>query len=748
MLMSKHCLLSDSKLTSSPMLGKPRGYIHSNNHHPGKVTASQDESSPVHLPAQKPPPGTIFDHHYKSVSMLSENARKIGLVFMCLFIASALLLGQATQGYSSQPQEEKLFSMSLEELMDLEIISAFKKPQNLRDTPAAVFVITQDDIRRSGASTIPDLLRMVPGVNVAKVDNSNWAISIRGFNGLFSNKLLVLMDGRTVYDPLFSGVFWDVQDTMLEDIERIEIIRGPGASSWGTNAVNGVINIITKNAWNTQGGLVSGSTGNWDRYTSSARYGIKIGETGAARLYVKAFERASQDTKKGTTAWDANRMMRSGFHSDWKFSQKDSATIQGDIYTEDGTTEILGFNSDFSERMMLKSDILASGGNVLSRWRHSFNPASNISFQFYYDHIDRKFSGIGKETRDTLDFEFQHSFPLLGFNDLLWGCSYRHTWDDIPIGHGKGIGQFIPQSMKDDLFGLFVQNEMGFFQDRLRFLFGLRLDHNNYTGLETEPTARVIYTITNSQDIWLALSKAVRIPSRYNRGAIWAVGVDRLSKAMPPTVFTFIGDDDYGTEKLWAVEAGYRWNACKKVSVDLALFGNFYRDLFVGTGEQPFFHHGLIIAPISPNNYGNADNFGLEITGNLQPFHWWRLELAYSYLNTNYWIDSRHRSQSELLARYMEAPSHQVSARSKMNLTEQLEFDIWLRYVSDLDKLDVPAYTGLDLRLGYHLPENLELSVAAKDLLDPYHPEYGEKFLSMQSTEIPRSVDAKLTWKF
>jgi iron complex outermembrane receptor protein len=282
--------------------------------------------------------------------------------------------------------DDRLFSMSLEELMNLEVTSAFKKPQSIKDTPAAVFVITQEDIRRSGATTIPEVLRMVPGVNVAKIDNGNWAISIRGFNGIFSDKLLVLMDGRTLYDPLFSGIFWDVQDTMLEDIERIEVVRGPGASSWGTNAVNGVINIITKDAWSTRGGLVSAGGGSLEHGVGACRYGFNVGDTGAVRFYAKAFERGAQEKKNGSDAWDDWRMIRSGFHSDWRFTSNDAATLQGDIFSGEGTSRILGFNKTFSLRKVLESDIPVSGGNILAIWTHSFERQNEVNFQFYYDH--------------------------------------------------------------------------------------------------------------------------------------------------------------------------------------------------------------------------------------------------------------------------------------------------------------------------------------------------------------------------
>ncbi len=650
--------------------------------------------------------------------------------------------------FAAEKGKDGLFSMSLEELMNLEVTSAFKKPQSIKNTPAAVFVITQEDIRRSGATSIPELLRMVPGVNVAKIDNGNWAVSIRGFNGIFSDKLLVLMDGRTLYDPLFSGVFWNSQDTMLEDIERIEVIRGPGASSWGTNAVNGVINIITKDAWSTKGGLVAGGVGSLERGFGSVRYGFGIGDRGAIRFYAKAFERGPQDTEKGVSAWDDWRMIRSGFHSDWNLSPRDSATVQGDIFSGEGTSHVLGYDDSFLHRQIWETDLPVSGGNILARWAHALDGLAEFSFQFYYDHSDRKLSEMGAESRDTLDFEFQHRFQLLGFNDLLWGLAYRHTWDDIPVPHGGHVGAFIPRSRKDDLFSLFLQDEIGFFHNRLRLLLGIRLDHNNYTGMELEPTARAIYSLTAHQDLWVALSRAVRIPSRYNRDAIWILGTKREKGRSRPAILEFAGSEDFNSEELWAVETGYRWSACKKLSLDITAFAYFYDDLFFARSKEIVEQDDIPIKPIVPGNHGKADNFGLEMTGNFKPLDWWRIEASYSYLNTNYWVDAKSRAYTGVVAKDMEAPEHQFSVRSNMNINRELELDIWLRYVSSLGRLDIPAYTGLDVRLGWCPLENLEFSVVGKDLLDPYHPEFRDRFLQLISTEIPRSVYGKVTWKF
>ncbi len=665
-----------------------------------------------------------------------------------LFIVVLLLLPAEGQFPARASELEGLLAMGLEDLMDVEVTTAFKKPQSVKNIPAAVYVITSEDIRRSGADSIPEILRMVPGVNVAKLDNGNWAVSIRGFNGLFSDKLLVLMDGRVLYDPLFSGVFWDAQDTVLEDIERIEVIRGPGASSWGTNAVNGVINIITKNSRETMGGMVSGSGGTLNRGTLSARYGFRIGDLGAARFYAKTYKRHQQLQRDGATAWDDWFMDRAGFRSDLQLGSRDKASLKGEIYTGRGTNKMLGFNKDFTKRIVIKNDVPISGGFIVGDMKHEFKRGLELSLKFYYDHTERKYSNLTSETRDTLDFEFQNRFYKGSYLDFVWGGIYRHTRDHIPISHGAVFGAFFPKKRKDDLFSLFFQNEAKFFSERVRFLTGVRLDHYNYSGLEVQPTFRILYSMEDNQDLWVAVSKAVRSPSRYNRDAIWVLGIPPRPFSNLPMIMAYVGDEDFESEKLWAYELGYRWRIDRKLTIDVTGFANFYRNLFSGTLGEPFSHHGFMIMPIKPGNYGRGESFGLEFTGNVKPFEWWRMELSYSYLDTHFWIDSAHRQGTEMSARYMDAPHHQVSVRSNMDITPKLELDVQLRYVANLSRLDVPSYTGLDVRLGYKPMRNLELSIDAKNLLDPYHPEFKDEFLKVINTEVPRSINGKVTWHF
>ena len=641
-----------------------------------------------------------------------------------------------------------LLSMDLEDLMNVKVISAFKKPQSVKNIPAAVYVITADDIRRSGVKSIPEALRMVPGVNVAKIDNGNWAVSIRGFNGLFSDKLLVLMDGRTLYDPLFSGVFWDVEDTILEDIERIEVIRGPGASSWGTNAVNGVINIITKNANDTVGGLASGSVGNWDRGTLSARYGFKIDGLGAARFYAKTFKRHQQLQQDGSTAWDDWFMDRAGFRTDLVFNPRNSASLKGEIYTGRGTNKLRSINDTLTHYVITKNNVPVSGGYIATDINHVFSKGLELSLKFYFDHTERKYSRLTSQIRDTINFEFQNRYHRNSLTDFVWGGTYRHTSDEIPVSYKTAFGRFTPEKRKDDLFSLFFQNESKFFHDKLRLLAGVRLDHYNYSGLEVQPTFRALYSIRSDQDLWFAISRAVRSPSRYNRDATWVLTLRSTPLSEEPAIITYMGNDDFDSEILWAYEGGYRWRIFKSLTIDLTGFANFYSDLYTGTTYSPFFESGRIILPVRPGNYGKGEILGFEFTGNVKPFDWWRMELSYSYLDSRFWIDSDHRQNTAMSARFLDAPRHQVSIRSNMDITSKLEFDVWFRYVSKLSRLDVPSHTGLDIRIGYRPQKNLEFSLNARELFDPYHPEFRDKFLHLISTEVPRTIDVKVIWHF
>lgn len=432
------------------------------------------------------------------------------------WISWAVMAGCTSAAFDVHADEPSIDikGTSLIELMNMKITSVSKTEERLSDAPAAVYVITHDDIRRSGVTSIPEALRLAPGVHVAREGAHSWAISIRGFNSDITNKLLVLIDGRSVYSPLFAGVFWDVQDTLLEDVERIEVISGPGGTLWGANAVNGVINIITRSAQDTLGGFAEFGGGNQEQGFAGLRYGGKLGEDAAVRGYLKTFSRDSFRRADGERAIDDWQMNQGGFRLDWQQSEADLFTVQGDIYSgkEDGMFRddfILGTvpGPDFKDQ----SDV--AGGNLLGRWERQLSETSDFQLQAYYDYSKREIPGTYDEARDTFDIDFQHHFKLGRRNDILWGLGYRWTRDDID---NTTFATFTPDSRSDETFSAFLQDKIDLWDEKLFLTLGSKFEHNDYTGFEYQPNARLSWLPTERQTLWAAVSRAVRTPARLN----------------------------------------------------------------------------------------------------------------------------------------------------------------------------------------------------------------------------------------
>ena len=413
---------------------------------------------------------------------------------------------------ASMPSENELVQLSLEDLMTLEVTSASRKAQSLADTAAAVFVITSEDLRRSGVTNIPDALRMVPGVTVARIDSSKWAVTVRGFNGRFARKLLVLIDGRSAYSPLFSGVFWDAQDTLLEDVERIEVIRGPGATIWGANAVNGVINIITKKAADTTGGLAVAGAGSFERGFGAVRYGTDIGDWGAVRAYGKYFNRNELKAEDGRPADDSWDMGRGGFRMDGKRGLN-SFTLQGDYYggTERETITFPDLAAPPSFSTVRTAHTTVGGGNLLSRWTRSLADDSELSLQFYYDRNKRNIPQLFGDTTDTIDLDLLHRFQWGSRHETVWGGGFRFIDERIT---GSDTLSFNPAERNERLYSAFLQDDITVVQDRLHLIIGSKFEHNVYTGFELQPSGRLIWTPNEQISLWSAVSRAVHTPSR------------------------------------------------------------------------------------------------------------------------------------------------------------------------------------------------------------------------------------------
>lgn len=643
-----------------------------------------------------------------------------------------------------------LKSLNIEDLLDAEVTSVSKKSERLADATAAVFVITADDIRRAGIRSIAEALRMAPGIHVAQMDANKWSVSARGFSDTFSNKLLVLIDGRSVYTPLYSGVFWDIQDTMIEDIDRIEVIRGPGATLWGANAVNGVINIITKSAQETQGALITAGTGSQQEYNAAVRYGDQLGSDGAWRLYAKGFSRGNYVDIHGDEANDEWDSLRSGFRIDTDLTYQDALMIQGDIY-QGGEEQTLDLpetlTSPAAGPQAYSADF--SGADLLARWRRSYGDKSDFTLQFYYDRTERQ-QVVLEDIRDTLDLDFQHRFQLTAHQELVWGLGYRWTQDDIESDGGVSMN---PDHRTDQLLSAFVQDEITLLPDKWWLTLGSKFEHNDYTGFEIQPSMRLRWKPTRLQTVWAAVSRAVRTPSRADHNFRSNRDIVTVPGFPFPTTYqnTIFGDDDFQSEELRAYELGYRWQPDPKVSIDAATFYNQYDNLRTIEQNTPAAFLEMdptphIVVPYFMDNKMEGETYGIELTAAWHPFPFWKLTAGYSWTQMDLSTDTDSLdSGAENEAGY--SPVNQIQLRSSLDLSRGWSFDTELYYVDELEKMDVQAYTRLDLHLGWQPNARWEFSLNAENVLDDQHMEFGERSDIIPS-EIPRLVYGQATLRF
>lgn len=661
-------------------------------------------------------------------------------------LAVGVCLGSTAASAQIQPnglQPSALAEMSIEDLMSIKVTLVSKQEEELRGAPAAIHVITQDDIRRAGVTSIPEALRLAPGLQVGRVDAHTWAVTARGFNDTFANKLLVMIDGRTVYTPLYSGVFWDVQDTLLEDIDRIEVIRGPGATLWGANAVNGVINIVTKRAENTQGWLFSGGGGSEERGFGSFRYGAKAGEDTYYRLYGKYNLRDDSARANGGDASDGWQLGQGGLRVDWVPEEVSRVTFQADGYvgTERQTYTRFSPTPPHAPSTVGDEGSLA-GGNALVRWTRSFSDESELSLQTYFD-VTHRNSIVFAEDRHTYDLDVQHRFGIGNRHRLIWGAGYRATADRIRDTDNFDVS-FTPARRTDQLVSAFVQDEIALVEDRLALIVGSKFEHNDYTGMEIQPSGRLLWTPHSQHTIWGSVSRAVRTPSRAEDG----VRLNLPSPAGSPVPLTSIfGSSDFGSEDLMAYELGYRVQPHSRLSLDLAAYYNVYNDLrSTETTGISFVPPAHIVVVVGNALYG--ETYGGEASATWRATDWWRWHLSYTHLRLQ--MHTRSGSTDTTTAADIEgaSPQHQLSFRSTMDLPRDLEFDWGVRFVSSLPSRNISAYTLMDVRLGWRPRKNLEMSLIGHSLLDSRHPEFGPTFIQTQATEIQHGAYGKITWRF
>jgi iron complex outermembrane receptor protein len=643
-----------------------------------------------------------------------------------------------------------LTSLSLEDLMNIKVTSVSRRPQSVAESAAAVFVITQDDIRRSGVTSIPEALRMVPGIEVASIDANKWAITARGFNGRFANKLIVMIDGRSVYTPLFSGVFWDAQDTVLEDIDRIEVVRGPGASLWGANAVNGVINIVTKHARDTQGALVIAGGGSEEQGFSSLRYGGQLNEDTYYRGYMRYFHRDSQEFIGGGEAADDWQVGRAGFRVDWEPTGPDAVTVQGDIYRGSvGTTgAVHSLTPPFAETVNRDDDIF--GANLLTRWTHRLADGSDMALQVYYDLTSGDELGTSI-AENTFDIDFQHHFQTGGRNDVIWGLGYRLNAAQFD---GTFDVSFSDSHRTDHLASAFFQDDITIAPDELHLILGSKFEYNSFTGFEIEPTARMIWTPDDRQSLWAAVSRATRTPSQTTdsislNSVLPPGGPGDPNNPLPlPVLITIDGNPHEKSEEFVSFELGYRIRPTDDFSVDLAGFYNLYDHLV--TVETTGFCLGCPPAVSITerfDNLGSAETYGVELAADWRPTPWWRLQGAYTFLHLD--LDRDARSTDPLIERTDgRDPEHQVSLRSSFDIADDWDFDLWARYVSDLPERGVDGYFTFDARLGWRPMQGVEVAVVGQNLFDSRHLEFTPELINTTPTEVQRSVYGKVTVSF
>lgn len=639
---------------------------------------------------------------------------------------------------------QDLSELALEDLMSVEIETASKKIQKIGDTPAAAFVMTSDDIKRSGANSIMDLLRLVPGVHVARIDANKWAITCRGFNGRFSNKLLVMIDGRTVYSPIFSGVFWDMQDIMVEDIEKIEVVRGPGSTLWGANAVNGVINIISKNSAKTQGMRIDTGFGTEDLAYDYARYGGRFSDSTTYRISGKYSEKDKGEAVTGLVIDDSWTTSRFGARIDmdkgdakalFMAEASDSDVNEANLYSSGSISAITPQFSINSRDLFIptpkKSTLFTYGQYALARFEKSFEGNSGLLLQGYFDNSTRN----SRDTKTNLqisDFYAQYRLPAFAKNDVVTGCGARLMNDSF-----KSENPFYyldPENESYGLYNFFIQDEIEAIKNTLVVIPGAKFERNDFSGFEFQPSARILLKASETTSVWGAVSRAVRTPSRVEETGI--VVLPAFMPGMPDITLNSKGG--MRSEKLIAYEMGVRKSLSEHQSADIALFYNDYADLRTVDLSRAY------VFTVGNRMKGNTR--GLEFYYELEVIPQWRLGAGYSYLICDFKKLGGDPFSLEYISENTD-PRNKLELRSSFDLLDSLRLDLWMRYVDEIKAYDIPEYCSLDLAIGWQMSKSFELSVQARDLLDSSHPEYPPEILETLPTEIERSIFAKISWK-
>jgi iron complex outermembrane recepter protein len=631
--------------------------------------------------------------------------------------------------------------LGLEQLanMNVKVTSVSKKEESLSGAPAAIYVITSEDIARGGFASVPDALRMVPGLSVAQVNAHAWMISARGFDDIPNEKMLVLIDGRSVYTPLYGGVNWDVQEIPLEEIDRIEVIRGPGGTLWGENAINGVINIITKNTEQTQGGYATSSYGYDEGDVAGARFGGRVGERFSYRIYGSgAYWEPFVDAsgKPLHNNWD---MVQGGTRMEWKPTMKDAVTLEMRGY--DGQVGDIGNVTTPTSQTTVSDRYPIHGENILARWEHTFSERSSAAVLAYCDWTDRGDIAFAAESRNTCDLETQHNFQIKPRHSIVWGTQFRTTGDQTRVTF---YNHFTPPGFRENLFGAFGQYEWDIVPNRLKLIAGVKLGHNPYTGFETQPQIRAVWTPHKGHNVWGAVSRAVRIPTR-NETDNFLIANDIPGPV--PTHYVFIGNPDLRAASLRAYELGYRFQPGQKFSLDAAAFYNEYHDLIFPfpSSLPPIVNQNppYTLIPLTFSNGFSSQTHGLEVGAKWMPWHPWLLSVGVT--------EDRGTSFS-----MSSTPQHQFNVQSRLDLPHNFNFDSALYHYAGIPPSavalilsPVPIRNRVDAGLSWHTPQGLTLELLGRNLQASRHAESAPTFVDFaESGDIRRSVVARISWDF
>jgi len=659
------------------------------------------------------------------------------IIFVLAFFVPAMNAAGSQGPFDVPPSQLK--SLSLEQLGNVEVTTQSKEPTEIWNTPAAVYVLTHDDIRRSGATTLPDLLRTVPGVEVAELEGNQWAVGIRGFNGPYSKDILLLIDGRSTYTELFEGVYWDVQDVLLDDVDRIEIIRGPGGTIWGANAVNGVINIITRHAADTQGALATGISGHVDRFNGAVREGFKYSDSLQLRVFAKGFAR-EDELNPNDDPYDQWHLAHGGFRTDWSFTKHDTLTVQGNLYMgKSGQSISIGTYAP-PQQLVWDDTFAVSGGDAIFTWDHHYTGGSDIHLQGYFDRTNRQGTEFG-ETRSTVDLDFIDHLAALPRQDLIWGAGLRFSPSNFI--QTQATVDFEPHQETDYIYSAFLQDTFRLAPNRVSLTLGSKFENNNYTDFEIQPSARAMWNITPHSMLWSAISRAVRTPGRLDR----SLQVTDVDLVKPPLLVRVQGNPNFVSEVLIGYEAGYRQLLTHTLFADVAAFHNQYDDLecygprTVSTITTPVAATVLTI-PYANGIKGVTD--GIEIAPDWKPTSWWELKGNFSHVHINVRPKPGFNDTGTVASDEGSSPHRTATLQSQFNLPHSVEFDFDYRFVSRLPAENVQSYQTIDTHIGWVVNKSVRLTVSGRNLLQPHHHEfYGD---NDNPVGIRRAVYAGITW--